>query len=66
MDQFINKMHFVVEDELTTAFKYFKEGVITQNNSYYTLQKSMDIIAKNIEKYMNHASEEEADNENNN
>lgn len=66
MDQFINKMHFVVEDELTTAFKYFKKGVITQNSSYYTIQKSMDIIAKNIEKYMNHASEEEADNENNN
>lgn len=66
MDQFINKMHFVVEDELTTAFKYLKKGVITQNSSYYTIQKSMDIIAKNIEKYMNHASEEEEDNENNN
>ena len=56
MDQFINKMHFVVEDELTTAFKYFKKGVITQNNSYDTIQKSLDIIAKNIEEYMNHIS----------
>ena len=66
MDQFINKMHFVVEDELTTAFKYFKKGVITQNDSYDTIQKSLDSIAKNIEKYMNHASEEESDNENKN
>lgn len=66
MNQFIDQQHIIVEDELTTAFKYFKEGVITQNDSYFTIQKSMDIIAKNIEKYMNHASEEEADNENNN
>ena len=65
MDQFINKMHFVVEDELTTAFKYFKKGVITQNNSYDTIQKSLDSIAKSVEKYMNHASEE-SDNENKN
>lgn len=66
MNQFIDQQHIIVEDELTTAFKYFKEGVITQNDSYFTIQESLNIIAKNIEKYMNHASEEEADNENNN
>lgn len=65
MNQFIDKQHIVVEDELTTAFKYFKEGVITQNNSYDTIQKSLDSIAKSVEKYMNHASEE-SDNENKN
>lgn len=66
MNQFIGKWHFIVEDELTTAFKYFKKGVITQNSSYFTIQRSIDIIAKNIEKYMNHASEEESDNEDKN
>lgn len=40
----------VVDDELTTAFKYFKKGVIVQNDSYYPIQKSLDIIAKKIDK----------------
>lgn len=50
LNLFVNKMHFVVDDELTTAVKYIKQGLITQNDQYYTIQKSLDVIAKNLDK----------------
>lgn len=50
MDNYINKLHFVVDDELTTAVKHIKKGLITQNNLHYPIQKSLDIIAKQLER----------------
>jgi len=52
LEQFINKLHFIVDDELTTAIKYIKKGVITQNDEYYTIQKSLDSIAKALNKFI--------------
>ena len=48
MDEFINKMHFIVNDELTTTIGYIKKGLVVQNDQYYPVQKSLDIIAKQI------------------
>lgn len=48
MDEFINKLHFVVNDPLTTMITYLKEGLVVQNDQYYPIQKSLDIIAKQI------------------
>lgn len=39
----------VVNDELTTIAEYIKKGLIVQNDSYYPIQKSLDIIAKKID-----------------
>jgi len=49
MSNYINKLHFVVEDELTTTLKHIKKGLITQNDLYFPIQKSLDIIAKHID-----------------
>ncbi len=38
----------VVNDELTNAVKYIKKGLIVQNDKYMPIQKSLDLIAKNI------------------
>lgn len=38
----------VVKDELTLAVERIKSGTIVQNNQYYPIQKSLDIIANNI------------------
>ncbi len=37
-------------DVFTTEFQYFKKGVIVQNNQYMPIQKSLDMIAKKIDK----------------
>jgi len=38
----------VFNDNLTNDIGYIKKGLIVQNNSYYPIQKSLDIIAKKI------------------
>lgn len=48
MSEFVDKLHFVVNDELTTMISYIKKGLIVQNDQYYPIQKSLDIIAKQI------------------
>lgn len=51
MTQFIDKLEYVVEDELTAAFKDFNEGISTEDNeTFYTFRKSLHIIADNIGK----------------
>lgn len=55
VDETINILEYtiggiVVVDELTTVMKYIKKGLIVQNDSYMPIQKSLDMIAKKIEK----------------
>lgn len=46
MTQFIDKLEYVVEDELTAAFKDFNNGITTEENeTFFTFRKSLDIIA---------------------
>lgn len=52
IDEFING-GIVVKDELTLAVERIKKGMIVQNGQYYPIQKSLDIIAKNISKKQN-------------
>lgn len=52
IDEFING-GIVVKDELTLAVERIKKGMIVQNDQYYPIQKSLDIIAKNISKKQN-------------
>lgn len=47
IDDYIN-MSVVVTDELTSAVEKIKKGMIVQNNQFYPIQKSLDIIARNI------------------
>lgn len=48
MFQYINKLHFIVEDELTSAVKNIKKGLIVPNDQYYPIQESLHIIAKHL------------------
>lgn len=52
IDEYING-GIVVRDELTLAVERIKKGVIVQNDQYYPIQKSLDIIAKCISKGQN-------------
>ena len=45
----------IVNDDLTTDVGYIKKGLIVQNDKYYPIQKSLDIIAK----YVQHKEESE-------
>jgi hypothetical protein len=38
----------IVNDELTTCVEYIKKGLIVQNDQYYPIQKSLDVIAKSL------------------
>jgi len=40
----------VIDDELTYAVKVIKDNLVVNNNQYYPIQKSLDIIAKHTEK----------------
>ena len=40
----------MVKDELTLAVERIKKGMIVQNDQYYPIQKSLDIIAKSMNK----------------
>ena len=40
----------IVNDALTVAIQNIKEGTVVQNNNYMPIQKSLDMIAKNIDK----------------
>ena len=40
----------MVQGDLETTISYIKKGLITQNSSYMTIQKSMDSIAKSMDK----------------
>lgn len=48
MTQFVDKKQYMVEDELITVFKYFTEGAIEREVKCNTIQRSLDIIARNI------------------
>lgn len=48
MDDFIDKLYFVVNDELTTLIGHVKKGLVVQNDQYYPIQKSLDVIAKQL------------------
>lgn len=50
LSQIINKHHFVVRNKTENSLYYMKKGLIVQNDSYMPIQKSLDVIAKNIEK----------------
>lgn len=63
MYQFIGKLQYNVNDELTTAFKEFTDGQITQNNAYNAIQEGLDSIANNIKKYVDYISEKGSNNE---
>ena len=47
IEDFINDA-IAVKDELHLDVERIMKGMIVQNNSYYPIQKSLDIIAKNI------------------
>ncbi len=49
VDEYLSES-VIVDNTLTTDVSYIKKGLITQNNQHYSIQKSLDIIAKRIEK----------------
>lgn len=48
MNQFIDKLNIIIDDELTSTLKYFTESAIEREVKCNTIQRSLDIIAKNI------------------
>lgn len=48
LEEYINGA-IVVKDDLTLAIERIKKGAIVQNNQYYPMQKSLDIIARNLQ-----------------
>lgn len=50
MNWFLDKTFMVVQGDLETTMSYMKKGLIVQNDSYMPVQKSLDIIAKSIQK----------------
>lgn len=50
MSLFLNKTFMLVQGDLETTLGHIKKGLIVQNNSYWPVQKSLDSIAKNLEK----------------
>ena len=50
MNLFLDKTFIVVQGDLETTMGHIKKGLIVQNNSYWPVQKSLDSIAKNLEK----------------
>ena len=50
LSQIINKHHFVVRNKTENSLYYMKKGLVVQNDNYMPVQKSLDVIAKNIEK----------------
>jgi len=47
IDDYINSS-MVIDDELTYAVKIIKNNLIVNNDQYYPIQKSLDIIARHI------------------
>lgn len=52
IDEFITDS-LIVNDALTTDIGYIKKGLIVQNDKYYPIQKSLDIIAKKLSEERN-------------
>lgn len=52
LEEYINGA-IVVKDDLTLAIERIKMGVIVQNDQYYPMQKSLNIIAKGIQELRN-------------
>ena len=52
-EEYINGA-IVVKDDLTLVIERIKKGAIVQNDQYYPMQKSLDIIAKGIQELRNH------------
>lgn len=50
LSQIINKRHFVVRSQAESSLYYMKKGMVVQNNSYMPIQRSLDAIARNIDK----------------
>lgn len=48
IQHFINKLHFNVKSDVETTIDHIKKGLIIQNDSYMPIQKSIDLIAKNL------------------
>ena len=50
MSLFMDKTFVLVQGDLETTMSYIKKGLIVQNNSYMPVQKSLDQIAKCLNK----------------
>lgn len=50
MNFFMDKAFVLVQGDLETTMSYIKKGLIVQNNSYMPVQKSLDQIAKSLNK----------------
>ena len=50
LSQIINKRHFVVRSQAEASLYYMKKGMVEKNNSYMPIQRSLDAIARNIDK----------------
>lgn len=50
MNWFLDKTFMVVQGDLETTMSYMKKGLIVQNDQYMPVQKSLDMIAKSIQK----------------
>jgi hypothetical protein len=50
MNFFMDKTFVLVQGDLETTMSYIKKGLIVQNNSYMPVQKSLDQIAKSLNK----------------
>ena len=57
MNWFLDKTFMVVQGDLETTMSYMKKGLIVQNDQYMPVQKSLDMIAKSIQK-VEHSLEE--------
>lgn len=57
MNWFLDKTFIVVQGDLETTMSYMKKGLIVQNDHYMPIQKSLDMIAKSIQK-VEHSLEE--------
>ena len=49
ISDFVNRSTVVVDDA-TLAFQRIQEGVSVRNDNYYPIQKSLDILAKSVQK----------------
>ena len=57
MNWFLDKTFMVVQGDLEPTMSYMKKGLIVQNDQYMPVQKSLDMIAKSIQK-VEHSLEE--------
>ena len=48
ISDFVGKGFFVVLSETDRLLEHIKKGTVVQNDQYYPIQKSLDIIAKRI------------------